>query len=77
MINSVKVDPDTHAEAVRRSRRQGQKVVGGDFNHGVMKATKNFKTQRAISCHIFYELTVMLIPLMHPCLMRGSRVLLG
>src|ERR1041385_6810774 len=40
------------------------------------EGNENFTTQRAIPCHIFYELPVMLIPLMHPCLMRGSRVLL-
>ena len=39
MINDAKMDLDAHARSREVVPAPRTKVVGGDFNHGVMKAT--------------------------------------
>ena len=40
MINDAKMDLDAHAGSHEEIPAPRTKVEGGDFNHGVMKATK-------------------------------------
>jgi len=74
MINDAKMDLDAHAGSREEIPAPRTKVEGGDFNHGVMKATKTSRHKGLYHVTQIYELPVMLILLMHPCLIRGSRV---
>src|SRR3954467_11363159 len=59
------------------SRRQGQVGGHGDFYHDDVKTMKTSRRKGLYHITYFYEVLVMFIPLVHPCLMRGSHVLLG
>ena len=77
MINDAKMDLNAHARSREEVPAPRTKVEGGDFNHEVMKATKTSRHKGLYHVTQIYELPVMLIPLIHPYLIRGSHVLLG
>ena len=77
-INDAKVDPDAHAGVCGDVPGAKDKVGGhGDFDHDDVKTTKTSRSKGLYHITKFYELPVMFMPLMHPCLMCSSRVVLG
>ena len=77
-INDAKVEPDAHAGS-REDVPSAKDKVGGhnDFYCDDVKTMKTSRRKGLYYITKFYELPMMFIPLMHPCLIRNSRIFLG